>query len=368
MIQLSEEYLVILNLLIKRNIPFVIYKMPHENGWHFRMQTKGKVSEYSDLSELNDKKGYVIAPFRISEDCPILLLNPDKRELPSIDEVKQLNSPISTSKLREESSSEVLFENYKQNFETFINPLREGKLEKLVLSRQQIQKIQGNMSLAEAFLKACNTYPNAYVYLLNTDVTGVWMGSTPERLLSGNESEWETVALAGTQINHGNDAVAWDAKNLHEQDLVVQYIKEQLSKFGVTAEVTGPTNIYAGQVVHLISHFKFTLSQRNKLGDLLKLLHPTPAVCGTPKHLAFEFIKDHEQESRKYYSGFIGDLDPNGKTELFVNLRCMQIQQKTCTLYAGGGLLASSTLEDEWNETENKMLTMKALLQDKTSN
>ena len=108
--------------------------------------------------------------------------------------------------------------------------------------------------------------------------------------------------------------------------------------------------------------FHFSLPDNDSLGDLLKLLHPTPAVCGLPKEKAYQFILDHEDHERRYYSGFIGMLNPDGKTDLYVNLRCMNITSEALTLYAGGGLLASSELEDEWQETEKKMRTMKNLI------
>ena len=368
MIQLSEEHLTILDQLIHRNIPFVIYKMPHENEWHFRMQTQGDLLQVSSLSQLNLAKGYIIAPFHVSDECPILLLRADCEEIPSKEELVYLTEKSNSVLSEEMENATQLFEDYGVVFSKFMKPLLDKEVEKLVLSRQQTLSPAEPLSPARSFLRACNAYPNAYVYLLNTKPTGVWMGSTPELLLAGNQSEWKTVALAGTQSNRDSEEVSWDEKNLHEQDLVVQYLKKQLKQFGVDPEISGPRNIHAGQVMHLVSQFNFRLESRDKLGDLLSLLHPTPAVCGTPKEFAYEFIRTHEPKSRKYYSGFLGELNPNGKTDLFVNLRCMQIQQKTCTLYAGGGLLPSSILEDEWKETQNKMLTMQALLLKDNSN
>ena len=69
-----------------------------------------------------------------------------------------------------------------------------------------------------------------------------------------------------------------------------------------------------------------------------------------------------EVNARRYYSGFIGWLDPEGRTDIYVNLRCMHIEDEQLTLYAGGGLLASSELNDEWLETEKKLQTMKRLV------
>lgn len=362
MIQLSEEHLYILNQLINKNIPFVIYKMPHENEWHFRIQTNGDLLELSTLSELNLAKGYIIAPFHVSSESPILLMRADSEQIPCMEEVEKFSNYSSFSASSSVIDKTQLFNDYKIEFSKFMKPLLAHEVEKLVLARQQTLNQIKPLSPSHSFLRACNTYPNAYVYLLNTPQTGVWLGSTPELLLAGNHSSWKTVALAGTQAYKNDISRTWDDKNLHEQDLVVQYLKKQLNLFGVEPDISGPTDIHAGQVVHLVSEFNFVLDDRNRLGDLLNLLHPTPAVCGTPKEFAFEFIRRNESKSRKYYSGFLGELDPQGKTDLFVNLRCMQIQQKTCTLYAGGGLLSSSILEDEWKETQNKMLTMQALL------
>ncbi len=98
------------------------------------------------------------------------------------------------------------------------------------------------------------------------------------------------------------------------------------------------------------------------MGDLLKRLHPTPAVCGLPKEKAYRFIQENEGYDRQYYSGFIGWLEPEGKSDLYVNLRCMNILSDRLVLYAGSGLLLSSEPESEWQETEAKMQTMRRLL------
>lgn len=118
---------------------------------------------------------------------------------------------------------------------------------------------------------------------------------------------------------------------------------------------------FAGALSHLKTDFHFSLNDSQRLGDLLKLLHPTPAVCGLPKEEAYRFILDNEGYDRSYYSGFIGWLRPEGRTDLYVNLRCMNVKEDSLTLYAGGGLLASSELDDEFQETEKKMQTMQNL-------
>ena len=189
------------------------------------------------------------------------------------------------------------------------------------------------------------------------------MGSTPEILLAGQDACWKTVALAGTQpLRDGKIPAEWDEKNWREQQIVAEYIREQLGSVSISAKEEGPFPVRAGEISHLKSIFSFVLEERTALGNLLALLHPTPAVCGLPKAAAFRFIRRNEGYDRAYYSGFVGRLCPAGRTSLYVNLRCMQVKEDCYELYAGGGLLASSRMENEWEETNEKLKTMSRLL------
>ena len=124
----------------------------------------------------------------------------------------------------------------------------------------------------------------------------------------------------------------------------------------------GPYTARAGQLVHLKTDFLFQLKETKFLGELLKELHPTPAVCGLPKKEAYQFIAENEGYDRRYYTGFIGWMDLEGQTDLYVNLRCMEIRTTEVKLYAGGGILPSSEVRNEWDETNQKMKTMKKIV------
>ena len=91
-------------------------------------------------------------------------------------------------------------------------------------------------------------------------------------------------------------------------------------------------------------------------------MHPTPAVCGLPRDMAREFILENEKYNRSYYTGFLGELNINQKTALFVNLRCMQIYDNKSVIYVGGGITKDSNSEKEWEETVSKSKTMKKVL------
>lgn len=345
--------------LIRQDRSFAIYRLPGEDTPRFLMQTSGSVRLLYNIEELNGQSGFVIAPFRVTKECPIVLIRPDSTEIPSCpEEVKCLPKETATSPERNYGPAD-----YSRCFSIFIEALQSGRMDKLVLSRSQMLKKEFDFSPAQAFYAACKRYTRSYVYLCHTPETGTWLGGTPEILLSGQAGRWHTVALAGTQpLQQDRLPEIWDDKNRREQQLVASYIRTQLSSLGIRPEEEGPYATRAGELSHLKSDFRFSLPGNNKLGDLLKLLHPTPAVCGLPKEEAYRFILTNEGYDRRYYSGFIGWLNPDAQSDLYVNLRCMQIQEQTLTLYAGGGLLPSSQLDDEWQETEDKMQTMQRLI------
>ena len=117
--------------------------------------------------------------------------------------------------------------------------------------------------------------------------------------------------------------------------------------------------------MHLRTDFKVDLKEVDfpTLGtDMLQLLHPTSAVCGLPKEPALRFIIANEGYKRSYYSGFLGPVNSEVGTHLFVNLRCMQLLKTEAVLYAGAGITCESSPEKEWQETQHKMQTMGKIL------
>lgn len=361
---IPEDAYEIIDTLIGQGRSFAIWRIPGEDRLHFRMQSTGSPCLLYDIKDLNERSGFVIAPFQVTTERPIVLIQPDCFEIPfgSVENSSRKEPESSSDGIEIPSESDEKGE-YAYRFSLFTSPLLKGSQDKLVLSRNKTIRKDPGFSPGKAFFAAVKRYTRSYVYLCYTPETGTWMGGTPEILLSGVKGDWHTVALAGTQsLRDGKLPKSWDHKNWREQQLVASYIQRQLSTLGITTEEKGPYSVRAGEVSHLKSDFFFSLPDSDKLGDVLQLLHPTPAVCGLPKEEAYHFIIENEGYDRSYYSGFIGWLDPEGRTDLYVNLRCMNILPHTFTLYAGGGLLAASRLEDEWQETEDKLDTMRRLL------
>ncbi|WP_455674954.1 isochorismate synthase [Phocaeicola sp.] len=363
----------LLNCLTYSRLSFALYRLPWTDECHLVLQTSGDVEQLSGMSELNGKKGFVMAPFAQSEEHPLVLIRPDVTayDWPEITEALsslECADAVLTCKPAPEECSPFVPEeqekkHYIEAFERFITPLQKKKFQKLVLSRAAVQHTGDDFSPIRAFIHACNSYPRMMIYLCHTPASGTWLGSTPEILLSGHQQEWQTVALAGTMpMQNEIMPTEWDKKNRQEQGYVADYIRRIVKKFGNKLTEKGPYTARAGQLVHLKTDFRFLLKNTDHLGDFIQELHPTPAVCGLPKEDAFRFILENEGYDRSYYSGFIGWLDPESGTDLYVNLRCMEIKSCEITLYAGGGILASSVGEDEWEETGEKMKTMKYII------
>lgn len=355
--------------LANSHVSFAIYRLPWTDEPIMILQETGETETFTDLQSLNGKTGFVLSPFRYAESHPIVLIRPDKTArgwneiedaLAGIDETSLDECTTQAVSPKAETDGEQA---YAEAFERFIAPLREGKFKKLVLSRSETLALADNFSPLTAFINACNSYPRMMISLSHTPVTGIWIGSTPEIILSGQDNLWHTVSLAGTMPMKGEDMPEdWSDKNREEQAFVSDYLRKTIKQFGSKISEKGPYTARAGQLVHLKTDFHFCLKKTDNFGDILNKLHPTPAVCGLPKEEAYTFIPENEGYDRSYYSGIIGWLDPQGHTTLYINLRCMHITGSYATLYAGGGILPSSEVTTEWEETKQKMDTMKRII------
>jgi len=218
----------------------------------------------------------------------------------------------------------------------------------------RIKKISISANPLKVFYELCNKYPAAFVSLVYIPGDITWITATPELLVSAKDNEIKTVSLAGTKPAGSLDR--WTEKEKMEQQIVTDYIHQILERYSKNINVSGPSEVIAGNVKHLKTLFSTALN--TGLWNLVSDLHPTPAVCGTPLDKARHFIEETEGYDRKYYTGFLGPCNIKGKTNLFVNLRCAELFSHAVNLYIGGGITKDSVPEAEWEETELKANTL----------
>ena len=344
---------------------FAIYRLPYAHEATLIQQTEGEPAEFFFLADLNDRQGFVVAPFQVTPRQPILLIRPDIVKSVAVSVEGKMAADTSAAEHAPVPHPSSPTSSYAIDFANFHAQLEEGSFRKIVLARCADEQTDGTVDPMQLFHRACELYPRMFIALVNTPKSGCWLTATPEILLEGDGTHWRTIALAGTmrlegeQLNGEGETLTWSTKNIQEQRIVATYITECLEKFTSDFREEGPRTVRAANLVHLRSDFTFTLSDADHLGDLLNTLHPTPAVCGLPKRETFDFIVNNEHTPRHYYSGFMGPLNAPLTTHLYVSLRCMNIEGDTCHLYAGGGLLKDSTAEQEWAETEAKLETMR---------
>jgi isochorismate synthase len=246
-----------------------------------------------------------------------------------------------------------------------IYDIAEGKFDKVVLARTCDELLPDDFDVVALFSETEKARPNAFVSLVSIPEVGTWLGATPELLIELSEAHFKTVSLAGTQPFAETielSEAAWRQKEIEEQSMVGRYIVDQFKTIRLRKFIeTGPRSVRAGNMIHLKSEYTVDLDDVEFPGlgtVMLDLLHPTSAVCGMPQDAAMQFITANEGFSRELYSGFVGPVNQGGITELYVNIRCMQIWKDHITVYAGAGITHDSVAEDEWRETELKCNTL----------
>lgn len=355
---------------------YAYIRLPHADTYTAVIQTDGEPERHISYEALDGKSGFVVAPFAISEECPVLLIRPDIREVRPVPALSAADGAATAAVANAacDDAADVRSA-YASDFAGCHKKLVSGAFRKIVLARTSDVLSDRDLSPETLFLRACHMYPRMCVMLVSTPFSGTWLAATPETLLEGGGDSWRTVALAGTMKLEGDalkfdnpplgdgDAAAsgivWSSKNIEEQRYVATFIGNCITRFAGSWAESGPMTVRAANMVHLRSDFTFTLDDAYHLGRVIAALHPTPAVCGLPKAETWRHIVMNEHIRRRYYSGFMGLLEPYGTTSLYVSLRCMEIlDERRFRLYAGGGLLKDSDEELEWNETETKLDTI----------
>jgi isochorismate synthase len=349
----------------KNELPFVVYRKPNTKTIAGFFMKDAALSHTATFSE----SGFVFAPFNVAEKAILFPL--EKAEL--VSEEISLDNIVSDEK--EFLVDAISKEYHIKLVEKTIHEINTTALKKVVISRKEKIEVEG-FNLLEVYQKLLQNYKSAFVYVWFHPKVGLWLGATPETLLHIENSAFRTMSLAGTQVHLGTietsapqvENVVWKSKELEEQQLVTDFIKDQLKGITTNLKIDKTKTVKAGDLLHLKTRVTGMLTEKSNLKELIRALHPTPAVCGLPRNSAKEFIERNENYNRSFYTGFLGEIhidDKNLKSKnssLFVNLRCMEIQDKSVFVYVGGGITKDSDSKNEWEETVSKSKTMKKVL------
>lgn len=353
-------------------LPFVVYSRPINSIIKYWLQKDDELHETQDFKE----SGFVFSPFNLENSAVILPQNECEHQVLEISNLQVDKSLNSDSKINSSGQS------YHINLvNKGIDAIENGELEKVVLSRSEKQTVSEHP--IAIFKRLFNTYKNAMVYCWYHPKVGLWLGATPELLFKVEGQQLTTISLAGTQPYSVNGTPKWTKKELEEQQIVTDFLANQISPYTTNTKISEVETIRAGNLWHLKTRLISRIDSKSELKSIIEALHPTPAVCGFPKEKAKIFILNNEGYNRQFYTGFLGELNlkiaktrntnrrnvennaysvVKTQSNFYVNLRCMQILDNTATIYVGGGITKGSVAEKEWEETQNKAKTIGNIL------
>ncbi len=343
-----------IDVSVAKGIPFVFYRNPGEVMLTAMFQKDDRLVYNNNLSQ----EGFVFAPFDYRKG--VIFFGNDFCRIYNFKYTPDAKHTEETKKYFRTPKDPVR-KKHIALVQKGIEAIHKGTFSKVVLSRKE-EILFPEESKAVIFKRLLNRYPDAFVYIWFHPQVGLWMGATPETLITVSYGRFKTMSLAGTRVFKGDLNVQWNEKERQEQQFVTDFILEGLDKEQL--HVGKPFTKKAGSLLHICTEIRGNIRSGNDLVNLVDRLHPTPAICGLPKKESMEFILSHEGYNRSFYTGFLGMINTND-TGLFVNLRCMQLDLKEegkAILYVGGGITVGSDPVQEWEETRAKTEVIKSVL------
>ncbi|SDY02877.1 MULTISPECIES: isochorismate synthase [Salimicrobium] len=318
----------------------------------------------------NDAEGsflttnYLVSP---EEDVETIIcrMEEDKERLQTSD-----SSGDTETGVRLEKIEEVRPKEWKQSIADATAELKAGTLSKVVLAREVRLTFDSEASITKVLKDLSDMQNSSYVFAFEHGGS-YFVGATPERLVKVEDDELFSACLAGTTKRGSSEeedetlglALLNDQKNRLEHDYVVQMIRGAVENYSVNVEIPEAPSLYKlRNLQHLYTPVKAKLKEGYSLLDVVKDLHPTPALGGLPQKEAVTYISLHEVMNRGWYASPVGWIDGGRNGEFAVAIRSALIRGDKASLFAGCGVVEDSKPEEEYEETKVKLKPMLAVL------
>ncbi|ANU25840.1 isochorismate synthase [Planococcus versutus] len=275
-------------------------------------------------------------------------------------EVDQYDKPVVTERI------ELRKQEYMDSIERITTIINAKEVEKVVIARTVKLGFEEKFSPTSALYQVSNEQPESFLFGLEAQEQ-FFFGATPERLVKVENDRALSTCLAGStprgktieKDTELGEALLQDPKNRAEHQYVVSMISEVFKATCSQLIVPKvPKLMKIRDIQHLYTPVEGNLNVSSTLFDLVELLHPTPALGGEPKLEALALIREYEAMNRGYYAAPIGWIDTEGNGEFAVAIRSALLDDEKAYLYAGGGIVADSTPESEYDETWVKFRPM----------
>lgn len=291
-------------------------------------------------------------------------------------QITQINNSSLSSLIKSRGNLRKINPNHLQDFKksvaSALDLINSNSLKKIVLAHAIDIYSQTPVNLIQSLNNLRFIYPDCYVFSTSNGKGQNFIGASPERLISINNNQLITDALAGsaprgktsTQDVKLAKNLLCSEKDLREHQFVIDFIIKHLQDLGLNPHYPPqPHLLQLSNIQHLWTPITAEISQNIHLLEILAELHPTPAVAGVPRDTAQQQIHNFETFERSLYAAPIGWIDYQGNGEFIVGIRSALIDGERTRLFAGAGIVIGSKPEKELAEVQLKLQTLlKALV------
>ncbi len=254
-------------------------------------------------------------------------------------------------------------EAWRAEIETCLARMRAGEYQKVVLARQTSFRSDGEIEPFLLLRRLRDINPEGFHFAIQPAPGTAFIGASPERLYRRSGDLIRSEAVAGTRRRGESmaedramgDALLESEKDVREHRFVADNIREHFHRLAATFDMDPNLSLLKlSRLQHLYRGFRGRLAPGVTDAEIVRSLHPTPAVAGHPTLRAVEEIAAMEAFDRGWYAGPVGWIGPGG-AEFAVAIRSALIHRDRLILYAGAGIVEGSRPLAEWEELENKI-------------
>ena len=255
---------------------------------------------------------------------------------------------------------------YLQSIADVTARIQQQEAQKVVIARSLALTFENKPTSTQVLSHVKQQQPESYLFGFEHE-DALFFGASPERLVKVENGQAYSSCVAGSirrgataeEDEHLGATLLADDKNRGEHHYVVEMISDIFEQTCTDVIVpSGPKLLKIRDIQHLFTPVEGQMREGATILQLVKLLHPTPALGGVPREAAMDIIRSCETMDRGLYAAPIGWLDAEGNGEFAVAIRSALLTGETAHLYAGGGIVAHSEPQSEYEETLVKFRPM----------
>lgn len=316
-----------------------------------------------------NKNCYLIVNFPLNQgQNESSLVEQIKLKVNSVDwsRVQQLNIPKNNSLLSTDREQSQDVEHFKSSVQSALDCIANNEISKIVIAHTTEIRSATPFNVIKSLANLRSLHPDCYIFATTNGQGQNFVGASPERLLSVQNQQLVTDALAGsaprgtnnTEDLHLANLLLKNRKEKREHHAVRDFMIERLKSVGLKAQQLPLQLLKLSNIQHLWTPIYAHLPADIQPLEIVELLHPTPAVAGVSTNTACEKIRHYEKLDRSLYAAPLGWVDCEGNCEFIVGIRSALIDGDRATLYAGAGIVSGSDPDKEFEEVQLKLQSL----------